>query len=48
MTITHDDITITYDEKDNRWHFELRGRQRSAESLAKAKEFIDKPVNAGR
>lgn len=44
MTTTHRDIEITYDEKDNRWHFELRGRQRSADSLAKAREFIDKPV----
>jgi hypothetical protein len=41
---THDGVEITYDEKENRWRFHLRGRERSAESLAKAKEFIDKPV----
>ncbi len=45
MTIKYNETTILYDEENNRWKFELRGRHRSAESLAKAKEFIDKPVN---
>lgn len=44
ITVTYRDVIITYREKDNRWCFELRGRDRSAESLAKAKEFIDKPA----
>jgi hypothetical protein len=43
MTIEYSGIIIAYDEKDNRWRFTLRGRDRSAESLAKAKEYIDKP-----
>ena len=42
MKTTYNDIEISYVEGDNRWHFELRGRSRSAESLAKAKEAIDK------
>lgn len=42
MKVTHSDIVITYIEGDNQWHFELCGRQRKAESLAKAKEAIDK------
>lgn len=45
ITVEHHGITITYREKDNRWAFELRGRQRSSESLAKAQEAIDKPIN---
>lgn len=43
MTTTYGGIKITYDERSNKWMFELRGRERSAESLAKAKEAIDKP-----
>lgn len=42
MKTTHNEIEITYNEDKDRWDFELRGRQRSAESLAKAKEAIDK------
>ncbi len=42
MKVTHSEIEIEYDEASNRWKFELRGRSRSAESLAKAKEAIDK------
>jgi hypothetical protein len=37
-------VTVKYDELSNTWKFELRGRSRSVESLAKAKEAIDKPV----
>ena len=36
-------IEIEYDERQNKWVFTLRGQERSAESLAKAKEIIDKP-----
>lgn len=43
MKTTYEGIEIAYDEKANVWRFELRNRQRSAESLAKAKEAIDKP-----
>jgi hypothetical protein len=43
---THDGTVITYNEKENKWEFTLRGRDRSAESLAKAKEFIERPVPA--
>lgn len=43
---THEETAITYDEGRNVWTFTLRGRDRSAESLAKAKEFIDRPIPA--
>jgi hypothetical protein len=46
IQVVHDETTITYNESENRWTFTLRGRDRSAESLAKAKEYIDKPVPA--
>jgi len=46
IEFTHDGTLITYDEQENKWTFTLRGRDRSAESLAKAKEIIDKPVPA--
>lgn len=42
MKCTYSDIEISYNEDKDRWDFELRGRRRSAESLAKAKEAIDK------
>ncbi len=42
MKTTYEEIEIEYREGDNKWGFTLNGRQRSAESLAKAKEFIDK------
>lgn len=44
FNVVHSDVTITYDEQQNKWLFTLRGRDRSADSLAKAREFIDKPV----
>lgn len=34
---------ITYNEDRNRWEFELRGIERSRDTLAKAKEVVDKP-----
>ena len=43
ITVIHSGIEITYDENNNVWKFELRGRERKAESLVKAKEAIDKP-----
>jgi hypothetical protein len=49
MSVVYAGITIVYTEADNLWRFELRGRDRSADSLAKAKEFIDKhPAEKGK
>src|SRR6516225_9350131 len=48
ITVEYNKIQITYDESTNRWEFELRGRDRFSESLAKAKEAIDKPVPADK
>lgn len=48
IQVVHNDTHITYNEPENKWQFTLRGRDRSAESLAKAKELIDKPVPAGK
>lgn len=42
ITHTHKSIVITYDENANLWRFTLRDRDRSADSLAKCKEAIDK------
>ena len=42
MKTVYQDIAIEYDEQSNAWKFELRGRSRGADSLAKAKEAIDK------
>jgi hypothetical protein len=44
VSVKYDDIEIRYDENDNVWRFTLRGRERSTESLAKAKVAIDKLV----
>ncbi len=44
LQITYGDVPISYDERNDQWTFTLRGRDRIADSLAKAKEFIDKPV----
>lgn len=48
MKTIYEGIEIAYDESANLWRFELRGRQRSADSLAKAKEYIDKPIPEGK
>lgn len=40
---THDGIEIEYVERDNKWKFTLRGRERIVDSLAQAKLAIDKP-----
>ena len=42
IKVTYQDVQVTYIEGSNLWEFELRGRTRTAPSLAKAKEFIDK------
>lgn len=44
ITIEHKGIAVTYDERENKWKFELRGRKRSAESLQAAREAIEKPA----
>jgi hypothetical protein len=46
IQVIHDEVPITYNESKDKWEFTLRGHDRSAESLAKAKEYIDKPVPA--
>ena len=43
LTVEYSGITIEYIEDDNKFRFELRGRERKAESLKQAKEWIDKP-----
>lgn len=43
LKTTYNGIEITYDEYADLWRFELRGRERKAETLVKAKEAIDKP-----
>lgn len=42
--ITYTGIKIQYIEGRDRWVFELRGKDRSAETLRKAKDAIDKPA----
>lgn len=41
---THKGVIIAYNESRNRWEFALRGRDRSSDSLASAREMIDKPA----
>lgn len=45
---THRGIEISYNETKNTWHFTLRGRDRTAETLANAKAAIDKPDPSGK
>lgn len=45
ITTAHNGTEIAYDEGANLWRFTLRGRDRSTDSLAKAREVIDKPVS---
>lgn len=40
---TYHGVEVEYDERENTWTFELRGKERSAASLKEAKEVIDKP-----
>lgn len=44
IAVVHNDIKITYNENTNKWKFELRGRERSENSLTDAKAAIDKPA----
>lgn len=44
MSVVYDGITIGYDEDESVFRFILRGRNRKADSLKQAKDFIDKPV----
>ncbi len=41
--VEYSGIQILYLEDTNKWRFELRGRERKADSLKQAKEWIDKP-----
>jgi len=43
-TVMYNGIAVGYYESDNQWTFELRGRERTVDSLKAAKEAIDKPV----
>jgi hypothetical protein len=43
LTLEYGGVKIEYLEDANKWRFELRGRERKAESLQQAKEWIDKP-----
>lgn len=42
VSVVHCDVKIDYNERNDNWTFSLRGRERSAESLTKAKEAIDR------
>lgn len=42
-TVIYENVVIGYIQSENKWVFELRGRERKAESLTQAKEWIDKP-----
>ena len=44
LEVKYKEVEIVYSEENSRFEFELRGKERYAESLAKAKEAIDKPV----
>jgi hypothetical protein len=43
IKITHAGVEITYLEDTNKWNFELRGRERNADSLQAAIDVIDTP-----
>lgn len=42
---TYRDVEIVYVERDDRWNFIVNGRERNLESLAKAKESIDRALD---
>lgn len=44
IKVEHGGVTIVYDENESKFVFELRGRERKVDTLAAAKEVIDKPV----
>lgn len=41
-------MEIVYVERDDKWNFTVNGRERNLESLAKAKESIDRALNYER
>lgn len=42
---TYRDITVTLLEDENKWQFEVNGRERTAPTLPKAREFIDNALD---
>ena len=44
VTTTYGGIEIVYNEDENKWVFELHGRERKMDSLTQAKEAIDRSV----
>jgi len=46
IAIEYHGVIITYSEYQNRWMFELRGRDRETNSLQEARDIIDKPAPA--
>lgn len=42
---TYRDVEIVYVERSDRWNFIVNGRERNVESLAKAKESIDRSLD---
>lgn len=42
---TYRDVEIIYIERDDKWNFTVNGRERNLESLAKAKESIDRALD---
>lgn len=45
---TYRDVEVIYVESSDHWNFIVNGRERNAESLAKAKEFIDRSLDYER
>lgn len=45
ITHVYREIEITYRERDDDWNFMVNGRERSLESLTKAKESIDRALD---
>lgn len=42
---TYRDVEIVYIEREDKWNFTVNGRERNLESLAKAKESIDRALD---
>lgn len=42
---TYRDVEIIYIEREDKWNFTVNGRERNLESLAKAKESIDRALD---
>lgn len=43
LKTTYNGVEIVYDEQENKFKFEFRGRERAVESLSNAKKMIDSP-----